>query len=207
MSDDSSPKETTVTDSRGHHISQTVAAELQTAVLRLRPGAVGARVWERILTEQERQDLGGGFEACRKELGTVRMYMEARGACLEQAVIDIAERLNLMDAGTATWLRRELDLSDATPVSAKDRPTWNPSAGELRLDGRLIRRIRVLRRPSNIQQIVDRFEAAGWPRRIKSPLKLGQQQLHQTLRYLNRSLKKIRFRAQEGAQAIIWERI
>ena len=71
----------------------------------------------------------------------------------------------------------------------------------------MIRPVRVLRNPSNIQHVLDSFESAGWPSRIDNPLGLGQEQLHQTLRSLNRGLKAIRFHAQEGAEAVVWQRV
>ena len=62
-----------------------------------------------------------------------------------------------------------------------------------------------MRNPSNIQQILDQFQLQLWPSRIDNPLESDQEKLHQTLRSLNQGLEKIRFRAQEGGEAVIWE--
>ena len=82
---------------------------------------------------------------------------------------------------------------------------WQADMGELQLGDRTIRRVRVKRTPSNIHRILDAFQAAGWPRRVRNPLSLGQQQIHETLRYLNRNQEMIRFRSQGGGGAITWE--
>ena len=207
VSDSSGPSEKRITDSRGRPMSQPVIAELRTAALRIRPAAVAQRVWERVFVERDRRQLGGCLQECWPRLGTLRMWMRVRGGSIEQALIDVAESVNLMDARTATWLRRELDLDNPTSDAAQDQPNWNPDRGELRFSGGVIRRLRVLSNPTNIQRILDEFQATGWPNRIDNPLTRGEEQLHQTLRSLNRGLERIRFRAQEGAQAVVWERV
>ncbi len=206
MSDDSGSREDVVTDTRGRPISKTVANELQTAAVRIRPAVVARRVWERLFSEEERQRLGADFEACWRRFGTAGMWMEARGVSFKQAVIEIAEGANLMDAGTAAGLRLQFDMEDATPVHAENQPSWNPDRGELKLGDCVIRSVRVLQIPSNIQQILDAFQTQGWPSRIDNPSGLSEQ-LHQTLRSLNRGLKRIRFHSQEGAQSIVWKRV
>lgn len=209
MSSDPSPNENRVTDSLGRPISPSVANELQTAVSRIGGPVTAQRVSDRLFTEEDRQRLGGDLEACWRRLGSnKRMWMEARNVTVERAIIDIAEGLNLLDVGTARWLRRELQLEDdpAVPPTVS-HPSWNAERGELRLENRVIRRVRVMRTASNIQRIVDAFEAAGWPNRVDNPLSLGQQQLHQTLLHLNSGLDEIRFRAQEGGNAVVWERV
>lgn len=207
MSDDSGSREDVVTDSQGRPISKAVAHELQTAAARIRLAVVARRVWELLISEDERQRLGADFEACWRRFGTAGMWMEARGVSFEQAVIEVAEGANLMDAGTAAGLRLQFDMEDATPVHAENQPSWNPDRGELKLGDRVIRCVRVLQTPSNIQQILDAFQNQGWPSRIDNPLGLGQQQLHQSLRSLNHGLAMIRFHSQEGAQSIVWRRI
>ena len=133
--------------------------------------------------------------------------MNARGISMEQAVIEVAEAVNLMDGGTAAWLRRELGLGGPPSSPAADQPHWDADNGRLSFGGIEIRRVRIFRDPTNIQVILNDFEAAGWPTRIDNPLEVDQQKLHQALRSLNRGLVMIRFRAQEGAQAIVWERV
>jgi hypothetical protein len=208
VASDSTSSDNVLTDSQGRALSQSVANELQTAVLRIGSPVVARRVWERLFGEEDRQRLGGDLEACWRRLRTVGMWMEARNVTFEQAVIDIAEGVNLMDPGTARWLRRELRLEGGAAVAPPvGHPSWNPETGELRLGSQVIRRVRVLRNPSNIQQILEEFQSTGWPSRIDNPLSLGQQQLHDTLRSLNSGLEAIRFHAQEGGDAVVWEQV
>ena len=193
-----------VVDSRGRQISREVANELNTARFRVEPAVVAGRMWRRLFTEDDRQRLGGNIEACWPRLGTVRMWIKARGVSPERAVIDVARGVELMSEETARWLLRELDLESPQPPPPSERPVWRSETGELRIGDRVIRRIRVMREPSNIHQVLDAFQAAGWSSRIKNPLTRDQQQLHETLRSLNRDLEMVRFRAQEGGQAITW---
>ena len=76
-----------------------------------------------------------------------------------------------MSEVTADWLLREIGEGDA--VSTPSTPVWNVQTGELRLEGVVIRRLRVKAHPTNIQQIVDAFEATNWPTRIDNPLHMG----------------------------------
>ena len=207
MSYDSAANDDAIRDSQGRPLPRSVVDELRTASMRIRPAVVAARVWERLFTEDDRQRLGGDIQECWPLLGTARMWREARGGSIEQAIIGVAEGVNLMDAATARWLRRELGEEEGSTTAEDEHPTWNVDRGELRFGGQLIRRLRVLQRPTNIQQILDEFEAAEWPSRIDNPLSLGQEQLHQALRSLNRGLDLIRFHGQEGAQAGTWTRI
>ena len=194
-----------IVDSRGQRISGEVANELNRARLVIQPFMVAARLWRRLLTAEDRRRLGGSLESAYQRLGTARMWQEARGVSLERAVVDVARGVGRMSEATARWLSRELALDDPPPPA--DRPIWHPEKGKLCFGSRVIRRVRMMRNPSNIQQILDAFQGAGWPSRIDNPLGTDQQRLHQALRSLNGSLEMIRFRSQEGGGAISWERI
>ena len=206
MSHDSPEEAGNIVDSRGRPISREVASELKTALLRINPPVMAERMWRRLFTEEDREKLGGELQTSWPRLGTVGLWVQARGVSVEQAVIDVARGLDVMSEQTARWLRRELGLESENAAAPSDRPIWRAETGELRLGDLVIRRVRVLRQPSNIQQILDAFQAAGWPSRIPNNLPYGQEQLHQALRSLNTSLQTIRFRAQQGGTAIIWER-
>ena len=193
-------------DSSGRTLRREVAQELQTQSLRIKPPVAATRLWERVLTEQDRQQLGGSLEQCYPRLGTAGMWMQIRRVSLERAVIEVARELGFLDQPTANWLLREVGEELPRSPSAS-LPAWDRKSGILRLGKHTIRRIRVMKDPSNIQQILDAFQAAGWPARIPNPLSLGQQQLHESLRSLHWGLKKLRFRSQEGGRAITWERV
>jgi hypothetical protein len=166
---------------------------------------IAFEVWDDVFNDEDRKMLGGDLEACWRRLGTAGMWMEARRVCLERALIDMAVGCDLMTLAQARKLETALDLPDRKLPHVL--PQWDPQNGSLSFDGRLIRNVRILRDKSNIQKVLDAFEAAGWPTRIDNPLVLGQQQLHETIRSLNHGLETIRFHTQEGAEAVVWCRV
>jgi hypothetical protein len=201
--------EASIVDSLGRRISRQVAEILETLRSRVRSGLIAAEIWD-LFTDSERDHLGGDLQASWKRLGTVGMWMEARGGSLEQALVSVALAMELVNDRELRKLKRDLELdveiNDRVAPTEVAQPTWDSQNGELRFGDRVIRKTRVLRNPSNLQRIVEAFHVAGWPIRIDNPLSLGQEQLHQALRSLNKGLDAIRFRAQEGGRAIVWER-
>ncbi len=133
------------------------------------------------------------------------MWRQLRGVSQVRAVVDVAQVLGFLDETKRRWLLREVG-EELPPHDLPDRPSWRPATGRLRWRKQVIRTVRILSRPSNVRMILDAFEEAGWPPRIKNPLRNGrdQQQLHQALRSLNKGLKKIHFHAQEGGRSITW---
>ena len=205
MATDPTVREALVTDSLGRPISRQVAEILETLRSRVRSGLVAAEIWD-LFTDSERDRLGGDLQASWRRVGTVGMWMEARGGSLEQALVRVARVMDLVSSRELRKLERELELEGLDLPADPDLPNWNSRNGELRFGDDVIRNIRVLRNPSNIQRIIEAFHTAGWPIRIDNPLSSDQEQLHQTLRSLNKGLDAIRFRAQEGGRAIVWER-
>jgi len=69
------------------------------------------------------------------------------------------------------------------------------------------------RHAPNQMDVLDAFQQQGWPRRTESPLQCDdyeidpQQQLHDTIRDLNRTLKLriIRFRGDGTGKGVLWE--
>ena len=204
MSSNQTQPEAQITDSMGRPISRRVVEVLETLRSRVRPGLIAAELWD-LFNDSERECLGGDPLECWLRLGTVGMWREVRGGSLEQALVRIARAMDLVNERDLRTLRREIQLEGLDVPTGSPLPSWNPSTGELSFGGCVIRRLRVLRSPSNIQRIVDAFQAAGWPARISNPLPAGQEELHQTLRSLNGRLEAIRFHAQEGGQAVVWE--
>ncbi len=182
-----------------------VMEELQIQYLRIKAFVSAARLWERVLTNQERQRLGGELEGSYAKLGTVGMWQAVRGGSDARAVIDIAQALGFLDQTGYHWLLCEIGDRPVRAQEPLHRPTWDAKEGELRLAGQVIRSVRVLGKPSNIQVILDAFQEAKWARQIRNPLRLGQQQLHQALHSLNKSLRAIRFHSRSGGQIISWE--
>jgi len=196
-----------IVDSTGRPISPEVINELDTAWRRINAPMSADRMWQRLLTEKEREPLGASLEVLWSELRTTEIWMRVRGGSFEQAIIEVALGLDLMSTATATWLRRELDLLNDEPIPDSDRPFWCPDRGILFLDGQEIRHIRLTQTPSRGQRILEAFATARWRYRIDNPLSGDGQDLSNALSYLNDGLTLIHFRSQEGGRAISWQRI
>jgi hypothetical protein len=181
-----------------------IVEELRTQYYRVKAAVSAARLWEQILTERDRRRLGGDLEAIWKRLGTVGMWSKLHGVSQEQAILELGHKLGWLEQTKYEWLLREIGIK-AGSSSASLIPEWNSSTGELRWQGQVVCRIRIMGKPSNIQAIAAAFQEEDWSGRIQNPLRGGQEQLHQSLRSLNKGLKKIRFHAHEGGHAITWQ--
>lgn len=85
-------------------------------------------------------------------------------------------------------------------------PVWEADCGRLKLGEVVVRKVRKLRTPTNVEKILDAFTAAGWPTSIPNPLGNDAQQLHEAVQSLNTGLFVLRFHSQEGGRSIWWER-
>lgn len=82
--------------------------ELRTQYLRIKSFDSAQRMWERLLTEKDRERLGGDLEQAYLTLATAGMWMKLRGVTLERAVVDVAYGIGCMDQSTRDWLLREI---------------------------------------------------------------------------------------------------
>ena len=191
-------------------LSRQIQEEWKTQEARVKVFATAERMWDRLLSPAERRKLGGDLAAAYHRLGTVGMWAKARQTSDEQAVLEGSVGVGHLSQANYEWLQREMGIgpakSNAEPSSAPPVPAWDKNTGELRYGGKLIRRIRVMAKPSNIQRIVDAFQEEDWLRRIDNPLSGGadQHRLHLTLQSLNQGLEQIRFHGHEGGRAILW---
>ena len=160
--------------------------------------------WRRLSPEQ-RQLLGNDVEiASLKYDGAVGMWCRLTGATPGRAVLEVAQRIGFLDQFTVESLTQELGERLKRSKSAI-LPFWNNGDGTLRYGKHLARTVRVMAQPSNIQIILDAFQAANWTTTIPNPLaKKDQQRLHQALRSLNGGLRRLRFQSQQGGQVINW---
>lgn len=92
--------------------------------------------------------------------------------------------------------------------STDERPEWRKDKGQLIWRGEVICHIRLMRKKSNLESILDKFQLKGWPICIDNPDpgRMDQHGVHQTLRHLNNKLTKntIRFHSQHGGTRICW---
>lgn len=191
------------------------------ALSRITVPASVRRLWERLTPSQRKrltpqQDsplrprqpwlLGVDLErALAEHGGPIGMWCHLNGVTPARAVLEIARRLSFLDEGTMEWLLHELG-EEPEHTEPGSFPVWIKESGRLQYNGRTVRTVRIMKNRSNIQIILDVFQAAGWPRTIRNPIPgAEQQQLHQALRSLNDGLRRIRFRSIQGAGSIYWE--
>lgn len=205
--DHHSPPNMTDEESR---VWQQMSADAQRQLvdndLRIRPLVEAQRVWGRCLTDDERMALGGDLSRVWRELGTLGMWMRAKGYTNRFAALAA-----LITAITSpAWLQSQVSLAMGPQINSDERPVWNPLSGVLLMNGKPIRReVRRFKHPSNVQQILNAFQNAGWPDAIANPLDdAGDSvKLHQAVHQLNQTLQQIRFSVGQGAAIVAWSRL
>jgi len=94
---------------------------------RIRCTGSAERLWNRHLSDQDRQRLGNKFEAAYRARGTAGMWVALKGISLDRAIIEVGHRLNFLTEADFEWLLRKIgQFSD--PEEAKDAAI---SAGDL----------------------------------------------------------------------------
>ncbi len=171
--------------------------------MRIRGYQAYVRFWERVLTNEERERLGGDVEICfYNDKNTARILSGLRDWTTERSVIEIAFRLNFLSPQDYDWLREIAgDPVQAEPPN-EEIPSWNRETGQLEFGRQLCREIRVARATS-IVPVLDEFQAAGWPPSVAYfNDTVDEQRIHQVVRNLNSNLNGICFSAQD--QNICW---
>lgn len=124
-------------------------------------GRHGAELfWNRALTREEQKRLGKDYlTAYQENGGTVQMWQSLRGGTRQRAVIEVALAVNLLSQSSYLRLLREIgdaDSAAASPIHLQ----WDKTIGELRLNGEVIRRVR-LNLAENLICILDAFQECG----------------------------------------------
>lgn len=87
---------------------------------RIQGVASAQRLWERHLNDTEKKLLGPSFrKAFEQYPGAHKMWLKAKNSNRSVAVIDVAEKLNLITHADAEWLRREGGELPSDPDEAK----------------------------------------------------------------------------------------
>ncbi len=102
--------------------------ELRCNFLRIKAYVSAQRMWDRMLTEKDRERLGGDLQQAYHAHGTAGMWMKLRGVAIERAVIDVAFGIGFLDQGTRDWLLREVGQQYDDPQRTVDAAI---SAGHL----------------------------------------------------------------------------
>jgi len=102
---------------QGHGIpvpSPRAIEELKVNALRIQPAMCAARLWERSLSQQERERLGGDLETAYRQLGTAGMWATLRGVTRHRAVVEVAQELGFLRTKDYEWLLHEIgEILDA----------------------------------------------------------------------------------------------
>jgi hypothetical protein len=103
----------------GGTIPKWAEYEWQTAYLRVKGTAAALRLWDRVLTADDRQRLGGDLEAAyARHHGAVGMWRHLRGVSLPRAVVDVGVRTGFLDADSGRVLLRVIGEEPDDPQEA-----------------------------------------------------------------------------------------
>ena len=160
--------------------------------------------WENLLTDEERERLGGDLKQCwRKTPNLVALWIELRGTSQIRTILDLAHELHLLMFAEYQRLLAEVGESEPQADVGENesradgpvKPVWDAARCELRYRGRPVRRVRSASVASTIVPILNEFQAQGWPARIAHAVNvlLSRQPLHDAVRKLNRGLQEICF--------------
>lgn len=90
-----------------------LAREWQAHAVRIKAALCARRLWDEVLTQSERQRLGGDLEALYRRHGTAGIWMKLRGVSLGRAVVEVACELGLATEQSCGRLLRALgELQD-----------------------------------------------------------------------------------------------
>lgn len=157
------------------------------------------RFWERHLSANDLERLSDVRPGIRADYA----FMKARDVDQIEAIIEVAYLVGFLDLPNRDWLRREwsLPISESAP---HNRPIWRREKGELCFRGKVIRKIRLRKKRTNLETLLNEFDAENWQTEIASPFVFSQH-LYDTIRYLNKNLSHIRFHASEGGEKCGWK--
>lgn len=177
--------------------------------LRLQSPAMAERLWQRHLTEEQRQKLGGDLQSAWQQGGVIGMWRRLYDVDENRALVEVARLIGGLGTADYEWACRELGMSSNNASAAcMTRPSWNRDALELSFEGEVVRRIERPDRAVNLIRLLNAFEEDGWPSRIDDPLPFttDTQRIHKMVNSLNRGLTRISFHADGTCEGIRWQR-
>ena len=105
---------------------------------RLRGSQIFTLFWQRVLTTNERNQLGGNMEECfAAENFSPNHLARLRSWSGEHAIVEIAHQLNFLTSNDYKWLMQSIGVGSASessgqsPLSEQNVPSWNRSTGRL----------------------------------------------------------------------------
>lgn len=166
------------------------------------------RMWNQLLTEADRQTLGGDLDQAHQHFGTTSAWMLVRGVANRfVALVQVGFELEFLTQQIAQHLLRALAEPEGKPVTKSEvTPRWNRDLGTLSLAGEMLRKVKRFKIRSNVERILDAFEDHGWPLSIANPLEDSKDhvKIQQAVKQLNEKLLNIRFLVTAGGTRVIW---
>jgi hypothetical protein len=136
----------------------------------------------------------------------LRMAWQAIHKIIETGKSFTPDDLGVMQNLCAAIERAREKLTSIQIHDSVRKPSWDRNKGELSFDGEVIKKIRRIGNAINVVLLLDTFQELGWPDRVDSPLSPEDSQKHHaTIRSLNTSLSRIRFRSDGEGIGFIWE--
>ena len=96
-------------------LAPAVVDTFQTAYARVKLFMLARRLWERVLSEDDKLQLGWDLHASYERLGTARMWMETHHVSFTRAVVEVAREIGFLDEPAYSWLSREIGYEPPQP--------------------------------------------------------------------------------------------
>ena len=176
------------------------------AFLRIRGPENFHQFWKILLTDDERDLLGGNIERCfEKDPICVNHLGQLRNWSPERATIEIAYQLGFLTSVRFDQLLVAIGVEPralGTNNAGANRPSWDLKSGRLEWNGQLLRQVKVSV-ATVIVPVLDAFEDADWCPCIENPIEsIDPQKIHEIVQSLNTDLMHLRFRVQ--GENICW---
>lgn len=178
---------------------------LQELYLKLQVLQIRERIWERVLTDAQRSELGpDGWQR-----NIVPIWMRWRRIRQERAIVELAHLTGFITDIDYNWLFRVIgETPDRARRNARTprKPHWDRELGQLRWGDNIIRRVRSRTAAHRVVAVLDACQRFGWRKRIPiSDPTINDMQLRDAVKSLNVGLSTIRFRSDGTGAGIIWE--
>lgn len=148
----------------------------------------------------------------------IKTLMKLRKMSQCRAILELGPATNLVTDADYRRLLYEIGEHEepppapappVAPVSPETalQPEWDKAVSELRLGGKVIKRVRGPNVAKNVVMVLDCFQDEGWQRHIFDPLPgaRDQKRLHDTVASLNKNLEGLRFRTDGSGEGICWD--
>ena len=181
-----------------------VGQRLQYLAARLRIPFICNRVWS-LLTSAEQRRVEGD-DSIGPDI--VDIWRRIKGVSGHRAIVDMACETELIlpkeYERLLVGIGERRQRGEGPEGKQPPKPFYKD--GVLESNGVVVRRVRQFRKPSRVQIILARFQARGWPRRIRSPFAdaVDSQTVYQAVHQLKHNLTEIDFEVQDSGSYIAW---